>query len=115
MADEPVVNMSTPAETQDPAGARPRVGARGASGAAPSAASAGRRRPFAPRRKVCRFCAEKIYYVDFKQIQVLRSFTTERGKILSSRVTGTCAKHQRQLGRAIKRARYLALLPFAAS
>jgi small subunit ribosomal protein S18 len=115
MADEPVVNVSIPAESQDPMQAKARMGPRGASGAAPSAAGAGRRRPFAPRRKVCRFCAEKVHFVDFKQVQVLRSFTTERGKILSSRVTGTCAKHQRQLGRAIKRARYLALLPFTAS
>ena len=75
----------------------------------------GGRRPFAPRRKVCRFCADHIPFVDFKQIPVLRTFTTERGKILSSRITGTCAKHQRQLGQAIKRARFLALLPFTAS
>ena len=86
--------------------------------AAPSAAGSGaprRRGTFAPRRKVCRFCAEKIRDIDFKQVPVLRTFTTERGKILSSRVTGTCATHQRQLARAIKRARNLALLPFVAS
>ncbi|TPW19387.1 MAG: SSU ribosomal protein S18P, partial [Elusimicrobia bacterium] len=65
--------------------------------------------------KVCRFCAEQIKKVDFKQIQVLRTFTTERGRILSSRITGNCAKHQRQLTTAVKRARYLALLPFSAS
>jgi small subunit ribosomal protein S18 len=70
------------------------------------------RRPFAPRRKVCRFCADKIDFVDFKQVQILRTFMTDRGKILSSRITGTCASHQRQLTRAIKRCRYLALLPF---
>lgn len=88
----------------------------GAATAATPAAGAPRRRgPFAPRRKVCRFCAEKIYDIDFKQIPILRTFTTERGKILSSRVTGTCATHQRQLARAIKRARNLALLPFVAS
>ena len=86
------------------------------SAGAPSASGAPRRRgPFAPRRKVCRFCAEKIFDIDFKQIPILRTFTTERGKILSSRVTGTCATHQRQLARAIKRARNLALLPFVAS
>jgi len=84
---------------------------------APSGASGAPRRrgTFAPRRKVCRFCAEKIRDIDFKQVPVLRTFTTERGKILSSRVTGTCATHQRQLARAIKRARNLALLPFVAS
>ncbi|MFA5138414.1 MAG: 30S ribosomal protein S18 [Elusimicrobiota bacterium] len=64
---------------------------------------------------MCRFCADQVHFVDFKQVQVLRAFTTERGKILSSRVTGNCAKHQRQLSRAVKRARYLALLPFTAS
>ncbi len=86
------------------------------SGAPSSSSGAPRRRgPFAPRRKVCRFCAEKIFDIDFKQVPILRTFTTERGKILSSRVTGTCATHQRQLARAIKRARNLALLPFVAS
>jgi small subunit ribosomal protein S18 len=75
--------------------------------------SKGPRGRFAPRRKVCRFCADHIPYVDYKQVPVLKNFTTERGKILSSRITGTCTKHQRQLTQAIKRARYLALLPFA--
>ena len=71
-----------------------------------------RRAPFPVRRKVCRFCAEKVRDIDYKQIQVLRTFLTESGKILSSRITGTCAKHQRQLSRAIKRGRNLALLPY---
>ena len=85
---------------------------------APASYGAGgpkRRGAFAPRRKVCRFCAEQIREVDYKQFQLLRTFTTERGKILSSRITGTCAKHQRQLALAIKRARFLALLPFVAN
>ncbi|OGR82552.1 MAG: 30S ribosomal protein S18 [Elusimicrobia bacterium RIFCSPHIGHO2_02_FULL_57_9] len=74
---------------------------------------AGRRRaPFPVRRKVCRFCAEKVRDVDYKQIQILRTFMSDNGKILSSRITGNCARHQRQLGRAIKRARNLALLPY---
>jgi len=73
----------------------------------------GRRRPpFPLRRKVCRFCAEKVRDIDYKQIQVLRAFLTDSGKILSSRITGNCAGHQRNLGRAIKRARNLALLPY---
>ena len=73
----------------------------------------GRRRPpFPVRRKVCRFCAEKVRDIDYKQIQVLRAFLTETGKILSSRITGNCAGHQRDLSRAIKRARNLALLPY---
>jgi small subunit ribosomal protein S18 len=63
------------------------------------------------KKKVCRFCADKIE-IDYKNISLLRAFITEKGKILSGRVTGTCAKHQRELDRAIKRARMIALLPF---
>ncbi|MDR1926724.1 MAG: 30S ribosomal protein S18 [Endomicrobium sp.] len=66
------------------------------------------------RRKVCRFCADKVE-IDYKNIGLLRTFTTERGKMLSGRITGTCAKHQRELGVAIKRARMLAFLPFTVS
>jgi small subunit ribosomal protein S18 len=62
---------------------------------------------------VCRFCAEKIDYIDYKDHLRLRSFISERGKILPSRMTGTCANHQRELTHAIKRARNIALLPFA--
>ncbi len=64
------------------------------------------------RKKVCRFCADKIKEVDYKDIKRLRGFLTERGKIVPGRVTGTCAKHQRQLSRAVKRARFLGLLPY---
>lgn len=71
------------------------------------------RRPgLAPRRRVCRFCSEKIRDVDFKQVQILRNYLMESGKILPARVTGLCAKHQRQLSTAIKRARNLSLLPY---
>jgi small subunit ribosomal protein S18 len=63
------------------------------------------------RRKVCRFCADKLE-IDYKNISMLRAFVTEKGKILSGRVTGVCAKHQRELGASVKRARMLALLPF---
>jgi small subunit ribosomal protein S18 len=63
------------------------------------------------RKKVCKFCTGK-YKMDYKDVQVLRRFTSDRGKILPRRITGTCAKHQRQLSRTIKRARVLALLPF---
>ena len=77
-----------------------------------SSAPGGRRAPYPVRRKVCRFCAEKVRDVDFKQIQILRTFTTDTGKILSARITGNCASHQRQLTRCIKRARNLALLPY---
>lgn len=77
-----------------------------------SGAPGGRRAPYPVRRKVCRFCAEKVRDIDFKQIQILRTFTTDTGKILSARITGNCASHQRQLTRCIKRARNLALLPY---
>lgn len=65
-----------------------------------------------PRRKVCQFCAEKTFEVDYKAIHILRNFITARGKILSGRTTGNCARHQRQLTSAVKRAQNLALLPF---
>jgi small subunit ribosomal protein S18 len=64
------------------------------------------------RRKVCRFCAEKIDYVDYKDVKLLSSFAPERGKILPRRMFGTCAEHQRKLTLAIKRARLIALMPF---
>lgn len=67
---------------------------------------------FERRRKTCLFCKEKVTHIDYKQINVLEPFLTERGKIRPRRQTGTCAKHQRQLAVAIKRARHLALLPF---
>ncbi|MBO4407339.1 MAG: 30S ribosomal protein S18 [Clostridia bacterium] len=71
-------------------------------------------RPANPRkrRKVCQFCADKAEYIDFKDSAKLRRFVSERGKILPRRMTGTCAKHQRQLTEAIKRARQIALLPY---
>lgn len=66
------------------------------------------------RRKVCAFCVEKVDYIDYKDIGKLRKFTSERAKILPRRVTGTCARHQRELTTAIKRARQVALLPYTA-
>ena len=72
------------------------------------------RRRFAPRRKVCAFCLEKTRTIDYKDIGTMRRFLTDRGKIKSRRKTGTCAKHQRRLAIAVKRARHLALLPYTA-
>ena len=64
------------------------------------------------KRRVCRFCEERVLYVDYKDDKRLSRFTTEEGKIIPRRTSGTCAKHQRQLVTAIKRARHLALIPF---
>ncbi|MGD2143932.1 MAG: 30S ribosomal protein S18 [Anaerolineae bacterium] len=64
------------------------------------------------RRRTCYFCEEGIDHVDYKDVRALKEFLTDRGKIRSRRQTSTCAQHQRQLARAVKRARHLALLPF---
>jgi small subunit ribosomal protein S18 len=65
-----------------------------------------------PKKKICSFCVEKIETVDYKQYEKLKRFITERAKILPRRISGNCANHQRQLTRAVKRARIMALLPF---
>ena len=67
-----------------------------------------------PRKKVCSFCVDKVENIDYKDVAKLRRCTTERGKILPRRISGNCAKHQRQVTVAIKRARNIALLPFTA-
>lgn len=72
------------------------------------------RKQYFRRRKVCKFCQEKIDVVDYKDVKLVGEFISERGKILPRRLTGTCASHQRALADAIKRARSIALLPFAA-
>ncbi len=66
------------------------------------------------RKRVCHFCQEKAVYIDFKDERKLFRYLTEQGKIIPKHTSGTCAKHQRQLSRAIKRARHLALIPFVA-
>lgn len=66
------------------------------------------------RKKVCTFCVDNVKYIDYKDAKVLRGFMTERGKIIPRRISGNCARHQRQLTTAIKRARNVALLPFTA-
>lgn len=70
-----------------------------------------RKRPFL-RRKVCRFCADKKLDIDYKNPRILKFFVTERGKIVPRRISGNCAKHQREITVAIKRARNIAILPF---
>jgi small subunit ribosomal protein S18 len=66
------------------------------------------------RRKVCRFCLDKVDLIDYKDVKLLTSYIPERGKILPRRISGTCAPHQRMLAEAIKRARNIALIPYAA-
>ena len=66
------------------------------------------------KKKVCSFCQDKVDYIDYKDVAKLRRYISERATILPRRITGTCAKHQRQLTEAIKRARHIALLPFTA-
>jgi small subunit ribosomal protein S18 len=72
------------------------------------------KRYFFRRRKVCKFCADKIDYIDWKDVKLLAPFVPERGKVLPRRMFGTCAEHQRKLTLAIKRARSIALLPYMA-
>lgn len=67
-----------------------------------------------PRRKVCSFCVDKVTHINYKEVDTLRRFVDNHGKIIPRRKTGTCAKHQRRLALAVKQARHLALLPFAA-
>jgi small subunit ribosomal protein S18 len=67
------------------------------------------------RRKVCRFCADKTVALEYKEVKTLRLFISETGKMTPRRISGTCAKHQRKLATCIKRARHIALLPYAAS
>ena len=86
-------------------------GRRGGKSAADKKAQAARKRGFA-RRKVCRFCADKNVGIDYKDPQTLKYFITDRGKIIPRRISGNCAKHQRKVGVAIKRARMIALMPF---
>lgn len=66
------------------------------------------------RKRVCSFCADNVDHIDYKDIDKLKKYVTERGKILPRRITGNCAVHQRQLTKAIKRARQVALLPYSA-
>ena len=69
---------------------------------------------FYHHRKSCQFCTDNVSEIDYKDIKLLNRFVTERGKMVPARVSATCAKHQRSVARAIKRARYLALMPFVA-
>lgn len=106
MADEEKVDQASTADSHDHGRTSRREGD-GRSG------ERGGRRRSGGRRKVCRFCADKTLSVDYKDVRTLQSFITEGGKIVPSRTSGNCARHQRQLAVAIKRARVIALLPFS--
>ena len=73
----------------------------------------GQRRTLFRRRKMCKFCTEKIDYINYKDVRLLSSFLSERGKITPRRISGVCSPHQRRLAEAIKQARNIALVPFA--
>src|SRR6202163_3456719 len=92
----------------------PRREGGGPGGAGPGGPRRGKRQYFR-KKKVCKFCVEKMDFIDYKRADILSQFVQERGKILPRRMTGVCARHQRWLGVAIKRARNIALLPFAGS
>ena len=80
---------------------------------APPAGPRRGKRQYFRKKKVCRFCVERVDFIDYKRVEMLQPFIQDRGKILPRRMTGTCSRHQRWLGEAIKRARNIALLPFA--
>lgn len=111
-APPPASPPSPPASTPHPSAPsfRPRTG-----GGRPGGPGGPRRgkRQFFRKKKVCRFCVEKIDFIDYKRVEMLQPFLQDRGKVLPRRMTGTCSRHQRWLGVAIKRARNIALLPFA--
>jgi small subunit ribosomal protein S18 len=96
-----------------PGGGR-REGGPGGPGGGPGGPRRGKRQYFR-KKKVCKFCVEKMDFIDYKRADILSQFVQERGKILPRRMTGVCSRHQRWLGVAIKRARNIALLPFAGS
>lgn len=104
----PVEETAAPVKVETATDAAPAGEAAAPAEARPARAPRQNRR----RKKVCAFCAEKVEEIDYKDAGRLRKYTSERAKILPRRVTGTCAKHQRQLTIAIKRARQVALLPY---
>ncbi len=95
-----------------PMGRGGRSGGRGGRGAKSGDKGQGQRRTLFRRRKVCKFCADKIDDINYKDVKLIGPFVPERGKILPRRISGTCAMHQRKLQTAIKRARQLALVPY---
>ncbi|MGO4516859.1 30S ribosomal protein S18 [Terriglobus sp. 2YAB30_2] len=113
MADEITTTQAAPSErsSERPSGPRgPRPGGPGGSGGPGGPGG----RKFFRRKKVCKFCTEKIDAISYRDVRLLQGFVAERGKIVPRRLTGVCTTHQRKLSAAIKQARNIALLPFAA-
>jgi small subunit ribosomal protein S18 len=109
-SDSPVGAPPSPAGPSGP----PRFGGPRPQGGRPGGPAKRGKRNFVRKKKVCRFCVDKADFIDYKRAEILAPFIQERGKILPRRMTGTCARHQRWLTVAIKRAQNIALLPFAA-
>jgi small subunit ribosomal protein S18 len=113
MADETTATPATPAAAAPHSTGGPSSGPRGPRPGGPGAGGPGGRK-FFRRKKVCKFCTEKIDAIPYRDVRLLQGFVAERGKIVPRRLTGVCTTHQRQLSVAIKQARNIALLPFAA-
>ena len=117
MSDETVVKAPESGASSGPSG-QSGPGAHGgggrSAGAPRPAGGPGGRGKFFRRKKVCKFCTEKIDAIPYRDVRLLQGFVAERGKIVPRRLTGVCTTHQRRLTRAIKQARNIALLPFAA-
>src|SRR5215510_6034455 len=112
MADEEVKQTATPPAPPQPSGRPERSERRPGSGGREG--GPGGPRKYFRRKKVCKFCVEKIDVINYKDVRLLSQFVAERGKIVPRRLTGVCTPHQRRLTEAIKQARNIALLPFAA-
>lgn len=116
MADQQQATTTAPAATETPQAPTPRTHdgpPRPRTGARPGGGREGGRK-FFRRKKVCKFCVEKIDAINYKDVRLLSQFVAERGKIVPRRLSGVCTPHQRRLSAAIKQARNIALLPFAA-
>ncbi len=121
MAEETTQPTETPQQATTPTAesVKPAVRREQPRSSRPSSGGQSRRRQYSrgqdrgpKRRRVCSFCVDKVDYIDYKKADLLSTYVTAHGKIYSRRRTGTCAKHQRRLAMAIKRARFLALLPY---
>ncbi len=114
MSDETQVRASEGAPASGQSGPSGHAGGGRPAGAPRPAGGPGGRGKFFRRKKVCKFCTEKIDAIPYRDVRLLQGFVAERGKIVPRRLTGVCTTHQRRLTRAIKQARNIALLPFAA-